>query len=407
MVARDERRAQVAQLVRRCTLSADPALIDQLAELGRDEAIATVLDAEIDQATAPVSDESDDALGWWLARIHNRSNNLQDRMAFLWHSIIPSHRYSVGAQELVAVQLNMIRANALGNFRTLLHNFVVDGALLRYLNADRSTAKKPNENLARELMELFTVGIGHYSEADVRSAALAMTGWRVDKDSLVVSHDAEKAYDGPVTFLGETGTWDVHSIVDRLVDHPATPARISSMVWYHFTGKVLDQGARGELGAWWQGQNLEIKPLVDRIVRSEAFWVDHYVRPRTGFEYYSGMARVLNVDADDLWRARSLGQLPYEPPNVGGWAVGDRWLGPDSVLRRGDQVFSFDLKEMRSDAVTATVDQMLDACGLWVVSDETRSALESASEVSSAMGEESVAQLRWRVALTSPEFQLQ
>ncbi len=404
---RDEGRAQAALLARRCTLRSDPDLIEQLAGLSRDEAISAVLNVEPDTSTAPRSDKSDKIMEWWFTRIRDTPKSLQDRMTFFWHSIIPTHRYSVGQQELIAYQLDMIRANALGNFRELLHGFISDGAMLLYLDADNSSGKRPNENLARELMELFTIGVGQYKEQDVRAAALAMSGWRVDKDNQKVTLDTERMYGQPVTFLGDTATWDAHTIVDRLCDHPATAARIGSMVWYHFTGKALGSDARTELGSWWQGQNLDVGPLLDRIVRSEAFWADHYARPRTGFEYYTAAQKILQFEPEKVWRARSLGQMPYEPPNVGGWPIGDRWLSPDSVLRRGEQMFSISLERIRDDLKTTTVDDVLTACGMWVISDETRSALTNLDSYLDDLGPDAVGQLRWRVALSSPEFQLQ
>ena len=304
------------------------------------------------------------------------------------------------------MQLNTLRSKALGNYRDLLQAMMVDPAMLKYLDAESNRAKKPNENLAREIMELFTVGLGHYTEDDVRAGALALAGWRVDKERLDAWFDADRAYDGEVTFLGETRRWESVDIVDRLCDHPATAARIASIVWQHFTGSPPSSEERADLGLWWQSQNLEIKPLLGRILQSEQFWADHYVRPRTGFEWYTAAADLLRFDPDDIWRARNLGQCPYEPPNVGGWPEGDRWLNPDSMLRRADQLFSLDFKDVPG-GTTATVDEILNRCGLYVISDETMAALNSVGGIGDEVGAEGVPQLQWRIAMSSPEFQLQ
>ena len=304
----------------------------------------------------------------------------------------------------MAPQLNLIRDQALGNYRSLLQGFVVDGAMIRYLDADSSTARRPNENLARELMELFSTGIGHYSETDVRQAALAMTGWRVDRDTNAVLFDPERAHQEPVTFMGVTQKWDVASITDRLCDHPATAARISSLLWYHLTGKTLNPGAAGELGVWWQDQNLEISPLVQRILLSDDFWADHYARPRSAFEYYAALQNIVGLDPTRVQDARNLGQQLYEPPNVGGWPGGDRWLNPDSMLRRAQMLFSVDLRQV-SGGTTATIDEILDRCGIYVVSDETMAALNRVNSPD-GIGEENLVGLHWRIALSSPEFQL-
>ncbi|MDH3678602.1 MAG: DUF1800 domain-containing protein, partial [Acidimicrobiia bacterium] len=264
----------------------------------------------------------------------------------------------------------------------------------------------PNENLARELMELFSTGIGHYTEDDVRAGALALTGWRVDdNNNNAVYFDSERANSEPVTFLGETKNWDIVSVVDRLCDHPATAARISSLIWYHFVGTQLDGQQAADLGAWWQQQNLEVKPLLTRVFDEEGFRANHYARPRSGFEFFTALQALANFDLSEHWRPRNLGQALYEPPNVAGWPTGDRWLDADSMLRRSDMLFSFDYGDIPG-ALQAGVDEILDRCGLFVVSQSTLDALNGAEAGRSSFGEEGVAQLRWRIALSSPEFQL-
>lgn len=359
--------------------------------------------ASADRATP--AEKSDETVTWWLRQIGAPNSGLHERMTFFWHNLMPTHRQSVSWHELVATQLNMIRSNALGNLRDLLQGMVIDGAMIRYLDADSSSAKRPNENLARELMELFSVGLGHYNEGDVREAALAMTGWRVDKESYAVWFDPERAYAEPVTFLGETKKWDVTSITDRLCDHPATATRIASLLWYHLTGKQIDPAAKAELGFWWQERNLEIMPLLERILNDDAFWADHYARPRTGFEYYAAAQNILGLDPTKLWQARNLGQQLYEPPNVGGWPAGERWLNPDSMLRRSEALFNVDFREI-SGGETASIDEILNRCGIYVVSDESMAALNGANNTQD-IGPEGVVQLQWRIAMSSPEFQLQ
>lgn len=373
--------------------------------MDRAAAVAQIMNAPASTDRATPAEKSDETVTWWLRQIGAPTSGIHERMSFFWHGLIPTNRHAVSWHELVATQLNMLRSHALGNYRDLLQDFVIDGAMIRYLDADSSSAKRPNENLARELMELFTTGLGHYNEGDVRQAALAMTGWRVDRDTYAVSFKPDRAYTEPVTFLGETKKWDVASIVDRLCDHPATAARVASLLWYHFTGKELTGGPKAELGAWWQGQNLEIRPLVERILMDDQFWADDYARPRSGFEYYAAAQNILGLDPTELWQARNFGQLPYEPPNVGGWPVGARWLNPDSMLRRSEMLFNIDFREI-SGGTSASIDEILDRCGIYVVSDETLAVLNGAAANPDEIGQEGVVQLQWRIALSSPEFQL-
>ena len=183
MADRNSELSAYVLLTRRATMRVDMAKVQELAALPWADAVASLVEAPPDGYKAPSSGESDDVVNWWTSQLLNPACGLRDRMAFFWHTLLTTHRYAAGYQQLIGPQLDLLRANALGNFRTLLQGFCVDGALIMYLNANGSTAADPNENLARELMELFTVGIGHYTEADVRAAARAMTGWNVDDKS--------------------------------------------------------------------------------------------------------------------------------------------------------------------------------------------------------------------------------
>ncbi|MEM8923142.1 MAG: DUF1800 family protein [Actinomycetota bacterium] len=402
MAERNPPLQDAALLARRATLRVDLNEINRLAALDWPDAVQSILDAPADQEPVPASEESEDAITWWYGKIAAPTSGLHERMTYFWHTILTTHRWASGEQALIAPQLQMLRANALGNYRTLLKAFLTDGALIKYLNADSSTKRRPNENLARELMELFTFGVGHYTEDDVRAAALAMTGWRVNDDNNTPYFDAERAHPDPVTFLGENKKWDVESIADRLCDHPATPARITSLLFHHFTGRMPDAAGAAELGSWWQGQNLEIMPLLGRILNDDAMRANHYARARSGFEFHSAMQSIVGLDSSDTWRAREAGQGLYEPPNVGGWPDGDRWLSADSMLRRANLLFSYDLNIIEG-GVVAPLDQILDRCGLFVLSQGTLDALAAAQ----ADGYEgNVAHLQWRVAMGSPEFQL-
>lgn len=405
LAERDPDLATAAILARRATFRADADVVANLAGRTRADAVNQVLNAPINTDQAPITEESEEVVVWWMQRIAAAGSGLHERMTFFWHDLLPTHRNAIGWRELIPIQLNMIRSNALGNFRDLLQAMVVDGGMIRYLDADSSTKNRTNENLARELMELFSTGTGHYSEDDVRQAALAMTGWRVDRDSNAVYFDPGRAYEDPVTFLGETRKWDVASITDRLCDHPATAARIASLLWYYFVGTELTGDAKTELGLWWQGQDLEIKPLLERILNDDAFWEYHYARPRTGFEFYAAAQNILQFDLTELWRPRNLGQALYEPPNVSGWPKGERWLNPDSLLRRSEMLFSVDFRDIPNGR-TATVDEILTQSGLYSVSDETLAAINGANNPD-GIGEEGVVELQWRIALSSPEFQLQ
>jgi uncharacterized protein (DUF1800 family) len=296
--------------------------------------------------------------------------------------------------------MNLFRQKSMTSYLDLLMDFVRDPLLMRYLNANTNVARRPNENLARELMELFTTGIGPYTEQDIRNAALAISGWRVNGDNGNVSYDASKGHQQPVSFLGETKVWDLDSVTQRLLDHPATAKRVSQLLWDELVGP---SSAPATLGPDWAAQGYDTNWLVKTILKSEAFKSsDHYVRPRSGFEYYINATRTLGLPTNQSYRARNVGQLPWEPPNVAGWPDSEQWLDVGSVLAR-TELLRYDYKKIEGGQ-TATTEEVLDRCCIYEISDQTVAALNALE--GSQSSEAHTAQLRWWVALSSPEAML-
>ena len=398
---RDPTLAAAAHLARRTSLGVHADRVADLADRPWDEAIDRVLDVGDDVDDAPATEDWGDTASWWLDRMTEPETGLRDRMAWFWHGLLTTNAYKVSETSLLAEQLDLFRHGGLGNFRDLLHGYVTGGALLNYLDASWSMASNPNENLARELMELFTIGRGHYSEDDVRAAARALAGWVVEDGE--VEFRRENAFVAPLIYLGEQAEWDTAMVVDRLCDHPATAARLASRLWDDLVGQPLADDASTELGAWWQEQDLEIKPLVERILRDPAFADARLSRPKTGLEWYCGASSVLGFD-DAFWYLESLGQMPYLPPNVAGWRNGDRWLSPGSLLARTSLLHSVDLRS-ELDSVGSTTADILDRCSIYEVSAETVAAIDAVAKTPD-IDPETVELIRWRLALSSPEFNL-
>jgi uncharacterized protein (DUF1800 family) len=404
LVDRDPAKSRVARLLRRSSLIIDSNLTQELSGQSWDEAIEHVLSDEGDVGTPPREDVQE-IIAWWVDRMVGPSSGLYERMVWFWHTHLTTSHFDVSSGVLVSRQLELLRSHALGNFRDLLHGWVVDGALLQYLDGDGSEASNPNENLSRELLELFTVGLGNYTEDDVRAGARALAGWVVDRETNEVSFERERSFIAPLLYRGEQATFDTATIVDHLCDDVATAAYVANKLWSHLAGGWLDQPAAIELGQWWQGHDLEIRPLVERIFTHPQFESDvYYVRPRTGIEFYGALRTVLGVELDEPWQLRMLGQVPFEPPNVAGWPGDNRWLEPGSMLTRGSLIFSVDYDRYR-EPMPGTVDHVLDRCCLHTVSQSTLDALNRAG-LETELGEEERAQVRWRLALSSPEFQL-
>ncbi len=377
--------------------------VADLADRSWDDAIDRVLsvgDFDPEDDGAPATDDWGDTATWWIARMTESGTGLRDRMAWFWHGLLTTNAYKVSENSLLAEQLDHFRAEGLGNFRTLLHGYVTGGALLDYLDASWSIASNPNENLARELMELFTVGRGHYDENDVRAAARALAGWVVEDGE--VDFRRENAFVAPLIYLGEQAEWDTAMVVDRLCDHPATARRLAARLWGHLVGTTLDDNAADELGSWWQGEDLEIRPLVERILRDPAFAASSHSRPRSGLEWYCGVKAAIGF-GDEFWYLESLGQMPYLPPNVAGWPSGDRWLSPGSLLARTSFLHSVDLREGLGSATS--IAEVLDRCSIHEVSPETLAALDAVEQMPD-IDAETIELVRWRLALSSPEFNL-
>lgn len=404
----DPDRASAAAALRRATLAPTPGRIDELAGRSWDAMVDDLLDIDTLQRhveePVPLDAEREELLDWWIEKMSRPETGVVDKMMWFWHGFLTTNAYSVGDESLIPRQMTLLRSQSLGNYRDLLQGFVRDGALLRYLDGDGSEASNPNENLGRELMELFTIGRGNYTQDDVRAAARALAGWRVDtenEDDPEVVFDRRSAFVAPLIFLGEQRDWDTGSIVDRLCDHPATAVNVSSRLWYELVGTDLDAATASELGAWWQSADLEILPLVERILRSDEARTARYTRARSGLEWFLAMKAVTDLPFESPWVLDSLGQMPYLPPNVAGWPKGDRWLRPGSLVHRAVLLGSVGLDE----APGRSPDEILAAAALETVSDPTADAIRQAGGTAD-LGADQRARLRWRLVLNAPEFHL-
>ncbi len=416
-VVSDPERALAVAALRRTSMAVPTERVESLTGLDWDEMIDDLLDLSSieSRATAPVPPDRrwDRIVVAWLRRMAEPDAGIVERLTWFWHNLLTCHGERVGEGELVRTQLGLLQRESLGNFRRLLQAHTIDGATLRYLDGDGSEAHNPNENHARELMELFTVGRGAYSQDDVRAAARAMAGWRVEGDDeadddtderqLRVVFAPEAAFVAPLVFLGEQRDWATADIVDRLCDDPRTAERIAARLWADLVGTPLADDERAELGRWWHDHDLEILPLVDRILRSEAARTASYTRPRTGAEWFVAARVAVGREIDEPWWLEGLGQMPYAPPNVAGWPAGDHWLRPGTLLDRGGFVYDLDLDEFIRRASSTT--EVLEACGIASVSPATIAALDGVDDVAE-LDLDQRAVTRVRLALNSPEFHL-
>jgi uncharacterized protein (DUF1800 family) len=279
---------------------------------------------------------------WWVYRMAHGPDPLGERLTLLWHNHFATSNAKVNDVAAMRRQNDLFRRLARGPFGELLDAAVRDPALLVWLDAPANRKGRPNENLARELMELFTLGVGPYTEADVKEAARALTGWKVGQGAFrdwPPDHD-----DGAKTILGRTGPWTGADLVRMLLDHPATARRLAGQVCELLMGEgAVDAAALDALAAGLRAHDLDIGWAVGTVLRSRAFFADGNIGTRVAgpAEYVVGVARAVEPSEPPStmllaeWVAR-LGQDLFYPPNVGGWPGGRAWLSTQAVVGRAN-----------------------------------------------------------------------
>jgi uncharacterized protein (DUF1800 family) len=278
--------------------------------------------------------------GWWLDRMAAADHAYPERMTWFWHGHFATSVRKVKSPQLMHTQNETMRTLGRGDFRTLAQAMITDPAMLVWLDGGGNKLGKPNENLAREFMELFTLGVGNYTEADVRDAARALTGWKVDYAAGTAA-TAPRAHDpGPKTVLGTTADLDAGQLVDLLVRRPVSPQFVAGRIWTRFVSDIPPGPATlGRLVTAF-GPDHDITALVSAAVREPAFRDPASVLVREPVLWLVGALRALRLKASAVptqalvGGLNGLGQVPLAPPNVGGWPAGLPWLTTAAALTR-------------------------------------------------------------------------
>jgi uncharacterized protein (DUF1800 family) len=253
-------------------------------------------------------------------------------------------------------QNEMLRARGSGELRALLVGILQDPAMLVYLDNGENIKKHPNENFGRELLELFTMGVGNYTERDVREAARAFTGWT--NDVLAFKFDREQHDFGDKTFIGRTGPLDGTDIIDAILAQPVTAEFVAAKLYRFFVRDTVSPAVKAELGRGFRSSGYRMKPLLKRMFLSK----DFYSAPAVATQIKSPVTLVVSTykklglrelpTVPDFGRLTGgLGQLLFDPPNVAGWAGGRTWITPATLLQRGNlfrDVLFADAKSFRA-----------------------------------------------------------
>jgi uncharacterized protein (DUF1800 family) len=349
---------RVAHLHRRAGFAAPREVLENDLQAGPQAAIDRLLEGKPHDKTAPedfaalagtigdaavASGNIQRLKAWWLYRMIFSPDSLGERLALVWHNHFATSYRKVQDVAQMRRQNELFRQFARAPFGELLAAVVKDPALLLWLDADSNRREHPNENLAREVMELFTLGVGHYTESDVKEAARALTGWTVKSREFreaAVWHD-----EGEKTILGRRGAWRGDDLLAMLLEQPATSVRLARRVCELLMGEgAIDEPAIDELAAGLSEHELRIGWAVETVLRSVAFFAEANLGKRVlgPAEYVVGAVRSLEVfDPPPStivlaeWTG-AMGQDLFEPPNVFGWAGGRSWINARSLLARAN-----------------------------------------------------------------------
>ena len=272
----------------------------------------------------------------WLKEMINSDAQLREKVSLFWHGHFASRIVNIYYQQLL---LDVIRNNALGNFGDLLKGVSKTASMLQFLNNQQNQKQHPNENFAREVMELFTLGRGNYTETDVKEAARAFTGWGFNlKGEFVfrpMLHD-----DGVKTFLGKTGNFNGDDILNILLEQKQTAIFITKKIYKNFVNENVDDTKVKWLADRFYNSNYDISSLMRDIFTSDWFYAEHNIAAhiKSPVELMIGIQRLLPMQLDNgyiqLLFQRALGQLLFYPPNVAGWPGGKTWIDSSSLMLR-------------------------------------------------------------------------
>ncbi len=272
----------------------------------------------------------------WLNEMVQSDAQLREKMSLFWHGHFASRNVNIFYQQLL---LDSIRKNALGNFADLLREVSKSAAMINFLNNNQNKKDHPNENFAREVMELFTMGRGNYSEDDVKEAARSFTGWGADLQGEFVFR--QKQHDnGDKTLLGKTGNFDGDDVLNILLQQKETAHFISKKIYRFLVNDDVDEQKAAWLGNRFYQSNYDIKSLLEDIFSSEWFYAEKNVgaRIKSPVELIVGIRRMLPMKIDNeesqLTVQAVLGQLLFYPPNVAGWPGGTNWIDSSSLMFR-------------------------------------------------------------------------
>lgn len=277
---------------------------------------------------------------WWWQEMLSTPSPLTERMTLFWHNHFVSGQPKTFSPLLLYRQNVLLRRYALGNFGELLHAVAKDPAMMVYLDTAFNRKSSPNENFARELMELFTLGIGNYTEQDVKEVARAFTGWGLDPETRQFHFYPQQHDAGVKIVLGQSGNFDGDAVLDILLARPQTAQLITAKLWREFISPVPDIAEVNRLANLFRQHRYDIKTLLRGLLTSNAFYDlrNRATLVKSPVILIVGSLRQFDIHPAELQSllqfSRGLGQDVFAPPNVKGWPGGDLWINSSTLLQR-------------------------------------------------------------------------
>ena len=324
---------------------------------------------------------------WWLDRMALSDHALTERMTWFWHGHWATAIDKLNYALPMYMQNQTLRKHALGNFRDQSLAMINDGALQIWLDGQENTLRAPNENLGRELMELFILGVNRYTETDVKEVARALTGYQVTRSNGTVTFNPRRYDPNPKTILGKTIAYDATSATNHLVDQAACQLFISERLWYRFISSQDPLPDQSSIQSAFSQRN--ISAAVSALADFEYLSDTQYSLVKSPVEWFISSCRALSITPSRLTNPNNLlnylnklSQVPFSPPNVGGWPTNEAWLSSASAQFR----FSFaqwfikqgDISPISNLARGQRVDAIADWLGIAELSERTKMALQGA-----------------------------
>ena len=285
---------------------------------------------------------------WWMERMVTTRAPMQEQMLLFWHNHFTTSGQKVGDPVLLYQQHELLRNQSLGRFDLMLRLVMQDPAILNYLDNSQNKKGKPNENLARELLELYTLGEGNYTEQDIKETARALTGWASDGPTRSFRFRVGQHDNGRKTILGESSHYTMPQVLDLVLNRPGTSQLITSKLWKQFISPQPDPARVAELAEYFKSHQYDIRSLMKQLLMDDAFWAaeNRAVLVKSPVEMVVGLYRQMDAQSAPYrimaGQSKQLGQDLFTPPNVKGWPIAStEWVDTATLLKRRTAIRRF------------------------------------------------------------------